>query len=124
MLISHQPGNHPLQVLLVLCDMLLYVGALGGTLLGRLAGKKFSLVWVVPLFLTVVHAALHSEARYRLPFVPLLCIVAAGSIRAADPANRRAVTADRRSRMVLAGGLVLIAVCYVVAGWIFVSGRV
>jgi len=121
--LSHRPGNHPLQALLMGFDIILLLGALVGIALAKFRGIRIFPFGMVFGFFTVVHAVLHSEARYRLPMLPLLCILAAGVLHTADPGNRRALLSEPRSRTIIVSGLIFVLLLYGWAGWIFMSGR-
>ena len=121
--LSHQPGNHPLQAFLMAFDIVLYIGTLGGIAFAGVRRIRFSEILIVLGFMTLVHGALHAEARYRLPLVPLLCVVAAGILPAAGPGDRRRLLADRRSRITIGAGLIILLLFYSIAGWILLSGN-
>lgn len=121
--LSHQSGNHPLQAFLMGSDVLLYLAALGGTVLARIRGLRLFPLWSVLGFFTLVHAVLHAEARYRLPLLPIVCILAAGIFYATDPVSRRVVLTDRRSKIILSGCLLVLLFLYGIAGWVLLSGR-
>jgi 4-amino-4-deoxy-L-arabinose transferase-like glycosyltransferase len=121
--LSHQPGNHPLQAVLMAFDIIVSLSALVGIALAMLRGIRMFPFGIVLGFFTLVHAILHSEARYRLPLLPLLCILAGGILQAADRGNRRALMSDRRSRTIIASGMIILLLLYGWAGWIVMSGR-
>lgn len=73
----------------------------------------------------LIHLVLHSEARYRLPIVPFLCLFAGVGVgRLMDGTLRREFMAERsrRSRL-MAGGALLVAV-YGYTGFLFLQGRI
>jgi 4-amino-4-deoxy-L-arabinose transferase-like glycosyltransferase len=88
--------------------------------------RSRAIVWLTlsVLFFLLVHILLTAEARYRLPLVPLLCVLAGiGLARPLAGTNRwRAWTAGRR----LALGLfwALIVGLYSVTGWMVVKGLI
>jgi hypothetical protein len=121
--LSHQSGNHPLQAFLMGSDVLMYLAALGGAVFAGMRGLRAFPLWSVFGFFTLVHAVLHAESRYRLPLIPLVCVLAGGIMYAGDSANRKSILTDRGRRRVLTGGVLALLLLYGTAGWIFLSGR-
>ncbi len=85
-----------------------------------------TLVWlslVVVVFL-LIHVLLHAEARYRLPLVPLLCVMGGiGLARPGATANRWVAWSPTR-RVILAlfwGGIIIL---YALTGWMYLNGSI
>jgi len=113
--LSHRSQSHPLQAFLMAFDIMLWVCFIAGAAIAWKRRVPMFPVWIVLAFFTMMHAILHAEARYRLPLVPLLCVIGAGLVAARDPLFRGALFADPGSRRVLVGGVMCLILLYAAA---------
>jgi 4-amino-4-deoxy-L-arabinose transferase-like glycosyltransferase len=137
--ITHTDAFPPVQMLAVCAEAFLLLAAMLGLLTpvparlpaaqeGSRAGRERSgtLAWlaVAVLFFLLVHTLLHAEARYRLPLVPLLCILAGvGLAHPVSGLNRWSAWKVRR-RVCLALVWVCIISLYGVTGWMYINGMI
>jgi 4-amino-4-deoxy-L-arabinose transferase-like glycosyltransferase len=119
--LSHQQTNRPLKIVMMASDFILYCGAALGMGIGWHLRKRFPLVWVSIAGFTVLHMVLHAEARYRVPLVPLVCVLFGGVALVARHLNPflRDRTASRRAALLIAG----IGGVYILTAFLYVSGR-
>jgi hypothetical protein len=122
--ITNSDDNLPLQGLAVLCDFLLLAGVCFGVMAVREQWSALLPLFAVAIFFFLMHSALHAEARYRLPLIPILAVFFGmgwsvvrdrGSLR-----NLLAIAARRRG---LAGALAAITVVYGYTGFLFLQGK-
>jgi hypothetical protein len=132
--------TYPLVQMLAVCaeGFLLLAAALGlltpvparvpvgraGFLSGRRRGGTLAWLAVVVVFFLLVHIVLHAEARYRLPLVPLLCVLAGVGLAHPIPGTNRwrAWTVQRRVSLALLW--VCIIGLYGVTGWMYMNGLI
>jgi hypothetical protein len=113
--VSHSDQGGALQATLVTFDIALWVGVLLGLAAGRQGGRWLIVIGAAACFFWLAQALLHSEARFRLPLVPLLALVAGEGLRVfADGTLRARALARPGARALLASGGVILAAVY---GW-------
>ena len=113
--VAHTDAPGALQAGVVAFDALLWVAVVLGAVGGRGAKRWLVILAASALFFWMAQALLHSEARFRLPLVPLMAVVAGEGLRVfADPVLRRAAIARRGARALLGGGVLVVASAY---GW-------
>lgn len=135
--ITNSDAFSPVQLLAVCAEaFLLLAAALGlltpvparlpvgqaGFLYGRRRGGTLGWLAVAVLFFLLVHVFLHAEARYRLPLVPLLCVLAGVGLAHPDPGTNRWRAWTVRRRVSLALVWVCLIGLYGVTGWMYVHG--
>jgi len=75
---TYSDSDTPARAIAMAGDAALWVLVCFGVVLGG-AGIRRGWVLVLPFaFFAIAHVSMHAEARYRLPLVPLLCIIGAG----------------------------------------------
>jgi hypothetical protein len=119
--LSHQQFNVPLKAAMMGADVLLYLGAAAGFVAAWHLRKRLGLLLVPLAAFTLLHIVLHAEARYRVPVVPLICVMFGGVTEAWR--ERLSVLEDPRSlrrALVLAGAIVAI---YGLTGGLFFLGK-
>jgi hypothetical protein len=121
--ITHSDSFLPLQAVAVGADAVfagLAVLGVGGMWLLR---RRFSLVFAALLFFWVVQTILHAEARFRLPVVPFLAIIAGwGSMLLARRDHLAALQSQPRLRRGVVAGLSVIVLIYGATGIFFLRG--
>ncbi len=120
--LSHRSQQHLLQASLMGFDLLLGLALIGGILVARKRGVSVFPLWLVLLFFTLMHAILHAEARYRLPLVPLLCIIAAGCISCGDRELLGSLARDTRVRAFALVSGALLVLLYAIAAFLAARG--
>jgi len=137
--ITNSDSYTPAQMLAVCAEAFLFLAAALGlltpvparlpvghadSLSGREGGRTLTWLAAVVVFFLLVHIVLHAEARYRLPLVPLVCVLA--GVGLAHPiwrSNRwRAWTVRRRILLVLLW--MCIIGLYGVTGWMYIHGLI
>jgi 4-amino-4-deoxy-L-arabinose transferase-like glycosyltransferase len=122
--LNHRALDRVTQAFLMGIDILLWgVIILSIPVIRKHGVALFQIVGLMGLF-ALMHLALHAEARYRLPIVPLLCILGAGSIRWLDSEQRRVMWSDRGTRRVVIGGLAVVVLAYAMTGVLYLRGEV
>lgn len=113
--VAHTDMPGALQAGVVASDMLLCFAVVLGVAGGRGAKRWLLILAASAIFFWMAQALLHSEARFRLPLVPLMAVVAGEGLRVfANPALRRAAISLRGARALLGGGMLVVAAAY---GW-------
>jgi 4-amino-4-deoxy-L-arabinose transferase-like glycosyltransferase len=123
--IAHTDSYVPVQALAVGADALLLAAVVMGIAAsGIVKGRRAPLVAAV-IYFWLVQAVLHAEARFRLPLIPLLAVLAgAGIVLLADRARLRTVfTTPGRRRWVI-GGIAAIGLVYCITGVLFLRGKI
>lgn len=123
--ITHSDSYLPVQAVAVGADALLLLGAA----LGAVAGWKFRRQ-LLPLFLAMVffwlvQAVLHAEARFRLPVVPLLCVLFGyGAATLVSRSRLKETFGLPGPRVVFCSCAAGIIAVYVFTGWMFLRGMI
>ena len=133
--ITNTDAFSPVQLMALCAEAFLLLAAVLGLLTpvparakveGATRRRSRAIVWITltVLFFLLVHIFLHAEARYRLPLVPLLCVLAGvGLARPVSGANRwRVWSGGRRFTLALLWALVI--GLYGVTGWMVVNGLI
>ncbi len=122
--IAHSDTAVAVQAVCVAGDMGLYVLAgLGVLALGK-ARHKVSGWFVAILFFSAVHMLMHVEARYRLPVVPFIALLAgAGGALLMDTQARREFLHIPRHRRWVGSWMTAVVVVYGYTAWQFFSGK-
>jgi hypothetical protein len=123
--IAHSDSNIPVQMFVTGADVLLYLGAAIGLAACWQDRKRLTPLFAAIGFFCVVQVVLHSEARFRLPIVPFLCILCGYAIFVLTERGRRKEFMMLRSRMIgLAVGIGSIILIYGYTGVLFLTGIV
>jgi 4-amino-4-deoxy-L-arabinose transferase-like glycosyltransferase len=121
--ITNSDSNIPLQLLAVAADFVLLIGVAVGVVIVPAHRSLVPMVTVI-LFSMVVQVVLHSEARFRLPVIPFLCLFFGYgfSILLKWRADKSVVSLKAfRSATGLAG---IVVIVYAMTGWLFLSNRI
>lgn len=121
--IANSDSDTMQQALCVLGDIVLY--ALAG--IGVVAWpKKHGALWIVAIgFFTVLHVALHVEARYRLPLVPLIALFAGnGGALLMDTKRRIEFFHNRTCLLAVGAWWWTLGLVYAYTAWQFFSGHI
>jgi len=95
-----------------------------GCIDARVKRGTFPLMVAAMLFFWIVQVILHSEARFRLPLVTLLAVVAGHGLRSLlEKDQRDLVLRGRRAKLRLATGLAAIAVVYGYTTWMVFTNK-
>jgi Dolichyl-phosphate-mannose-protein mannosyltransferase len=95
-----------------------------GCMDARTRAGIFRLMIAAMLFFWIAQLVLHAEARFRLPLVPLLAVVAGHGLRSlAEKEQRQLLLRGRRAKLRLATGLAGIAVVYGITTWMVFTHR-
>ncbi len=118
---TDSPGM--VQVVAVLFDVLLLIGALAGfAACVRTPGRPWALYAALGFF-SFVQLFLHAEARFRLPLVPVISLFAGIGISSFVDANtRKDLLAIVRARRLLVGGGLVLVVVYGITGFFVLQG--
>lgn len=115
----------PAQAAAVAFDFLLYVGAAIGFVATWDNRRRLVPLYVAFLFFGLVQVVLHSEARYRLPLVPLICLFFGwGAVILMDRARRLEFFTNRKLRIAAGALISSIVLVYCFTGWLFWEGKV
>ena len=123
--ITHSDTYLPAQAIAVASDFLLYIGGAIGLIALWQDRKRLMPLFVAVAFFALVQVVLHSESRYRLPLVPVFCLLSGwGSVMMVDRVRRNEFFSHYGQRLatgILAGFIVLV---YSFTGWLFLIGRI
>jgi hypothetical protein len=92
---ASEMANGALQAVLMGWQIPLFILAAGGVFLGGMAGRMKGLLLCPIVYFTAVHALFLGSVRYRVPLMPVVCVLAAlGLVRLGRrigkrPAGRR-----------------------------------
>lgn len=115
----------PTQAAATAFDFLIYVGVAIGLVVTWSERQRLAPLYAAVVFFTLVQVVLHSEARYRLPLVPLFCLFLGWGVVIFTDRQRRteflANSAQKGAAVVLVGA---VAIVYVFTGWLFLTGKV
>jgi len=78
--IAHSSTYVPIQLVAVAADILLLAAVVIGVAGLPRKGTGDVLLWGALIYFWLVQAVLHAEARFRLPLVPLLAVMAGGGL--------------------------------------------
>ena len=123
--ITNSDSYLPVQAAAVGSDFILYLGAAIGFVATWENRRRLVPLYAAFIFFGLVQVVLHSEARYRLPLVPLICLFFGwGAAILVDRARRVEFFANHKLK-IAAGALVSLTVLvYCFTGWLFLEGRV
>lgn len=122
--IAHSDTATALQAVCVAADIMLYLLAgLGVVALGN-ARRTCASWFVAIMFFTATHVLMHVEARYRLPLVPFIALLAGSGVTLLmDTQRLRAFLHIRRHRWIVGAWVMVVAMVYAYTGWLFLSGK-
>jgi 4-amino-4-deoxy-L-arabinose transferase-like glycosyltransferase len=123
--ITNSDSYIPAQLVAVLADGLLLLAAAMGVVLAPGGRRGLVALLAICAFFAVTHIVLHAEARYRLPLVPLLCIVAgAGAAAVTSAPGRQTLREEKGSAARLTLLWTFIVALYGVTGLMFLRGSI
>jgi hypothetical protein len=123
--ITNSDSYIPAQLVAVLADCILLLAAAAGWIVAPRRRGLIVGILAVCAFFAAVHILLHAEARYRLPLIPLLCVLAgAGAAGLLTAGGRELLRKRRGSVMWLALMWVAIIAVYGVTGLLFLEGTI
>jgi hypothetical protein len=122
--IAHSDTATALQAVCVASDIGLYVLAgLGVIALGK-GRHKVSGWFAATIFFSALHVLMHVEARYRLPVVPFIALLAgAGGALLMDTHARREFLHIPHHRRMVGAWMMAVAMVYGYTAWQFFSGK-
>ncbi|MER3522631.1 MAG: hypothetical protein C4326_00835 [Ignavibacteria bacterium] len=121
--IANSDSDTMQQALCVLGDIILYALTIVGVVA---CAKKGTALWVTAIaFFTLVHVAMHVEARYRLPLVPLIALFAGnGGALLMDTERRQDFFQNEKHRVAVGVGWAALGLVYAYTAWQFFSGNI
>jgi len=122
--VTYGQDSRVFQASFMLCDILLLLGAICGAVVGSTRRVSFGMASTPIIYFTAMSMILYSEARFRLPVMPLLCIIASGSVFLLAPEWRRSALAHIPNRWKLIGGIALVVALYGLTAALFLGGRI
>jgi hypothetical protein len=123
--ISHSDSNIGLQAVAVGLDALLYAGASIGLVFSFISYRKFVPFYAALAFFWAVQVVLHSEARFRLPVVPVLILFfSLGCVALLDKGKRETCLGSPVRRRWVAFLLFAVAGAYGITAWLFIAGDI
>jgi hypothetical protein len=122
--ISNSDSNAKLQVVCVAADMLLYIFA-GMGIIALQSWKKALPIMTAILFFTAMQGILHCEARYRLPIMPFVAMLAGvgASVLIDTRTLKEFFNISRRKYLALSWVGIVVCV-YAFTAWQFLSGTI
>jgi 4-amino-4-deoxy-L-arabinose transferase-like glycosyltransferase len=122
--ITHRADVRILQASFMGFDALLLFCVVAGTAAISFKLVRFRPIWLTIAFFTGVHMILYAEARYRLPLLPLFCVLAAGSPPFLQKEWRRDFPGNRHRRLILLAGSTGVVLVYLLTGLLFLMGEI
>lgn len=123
--ITNSDTDTRMQALAVVADVFLYALCIVGIVSCWPLKREFVLPVLAVLFFIVTQIALHAEARYRLPLVPVFCVMAAVGWHSLSRAGERIALLGSKKRVgLIVCGLTALGVVYMYTGWLFLQGSV
>jgi 4-amino-4-deoxy-L-arabinose transferase-like glycosyltransferase len=123
--ITHSDSYLPVQAVAVGVDALLLLGAALGAVAGWKHRRQLLPLFLAIAFFWLVQAVLHAEARFRLPLVPILCVLfgyGAATLVSRDRLRSTfALQGPRIAFCLCAAGIVVV---YGFTGWMFLRGMI
>ncbi len=121
--ITHTDSYLPVQAVAVGVDALLLLGASLGAVAGWKYRRQLLPLYLAILFFWLVQAVLHAEARFRLPLVPILCVLFGyGAATLASRSRLRSAFAPPGPRIAFCLCATGIIAAYGFTGWMFLRG--
>ena len=123
--ITNSDSYVPAQLVAVIADGFLLLLATAGLVLASCGRRAMWGLVAVCAFFVGAHVVLHAEARYRLPLVPLLCVLGgAGAAGLLSVEGRKRLLESRGQATRLALIWFAIVALYGATGWMFLHGSV
>lgn len=123
--ITNSDSNIPMQAVAVAADAPLLLLAGFGMVLTWKHRKRIQPLYIAMLFFFLVQVVLHSEARFRLPLVPILAVFAAFALGIlGDRAKWNAILGSGRVRLALGGVAATVVAVYAYTGFLFLTGSI
>lgn len=121
--ITNSDSDEQLQLVAVLFDFVLLLGAALGIIFTWKERRRYALVIAAIVFFSLVQIVLHSEARFRLPLIPFLAVWF--GIAAANLTDRKSIKTflkDKWVRYATVTVVGMIVIVYGYTGLMFLSG--
>jgi hypothetical protein len=116
--VTHTDSDARVQAVASAADIVLLALVVVGVAAAAGKGKAAALLLAAGLFFWLIQVLLHSEARFRLPLIPLGAVVAGhGCAVLADEMLRRELFGTMGARRTVALGLAAIAAIYGLTAW-------
>jgi hypothetical protein len=122
--ITYGQDSRLFQASFMVCDILLLIGVLFGAVVGSTRHVSLLVLSTPIVYFTGMTMLLYAEARFRLPVLPLLCIIAAGSSTLLDAGWRQRILSYSINRWLLMGGVTLVIALYALTALLFLGGRI
>jgi hypothetical protein len=123
--ITNSDSYIPAQLVAVLSDGLLLLAAAMGVVLAPARRRGVVALLSICAFFAAIHIFLHAEARYRLPFVPLICILGGAGAAAVSSAPGRQTLREAKGYAARVAFLwTVIVALYGATGLMFLRGSI
>ena len=120
---THSDSNTRLQAVACMSDIFLWVGVCLGIVLTWASRHRLLSVFAALITFSLVHVAMHAEARYRVPLTPLMAVFfGAGGAMAVDNDRRKAFFSVKRNRAVTGIMLAFFGIVYLYTALLYLSG--
>ena len=115
----------PLQALAVASDAILFIGVAVGYIATWGWRARLLPIYLAAIYFSTLQIVLHSEARFRLPLIPLFCLFFGwGAVELIDERRRHALCSYRSVQLILGVMVSAIVLVYAYTGWLFLSGKI
>ena len=123
--ITNSDSYLPTQAAATAFDFLIYVGAAVGFVATWSERHRLVPIYAALLFFMLVQVVLHSEARYRLPIIPLLSMFFGLGASVVANKQKRLEFLAPSGRKTAAGILIgMVGIVYACTGWFFLTGKI
>jgi hypothetical protein len=123
--ITNTDSHAKIQAVAVLADVGLYLFAGVGVIAGRKHFHRWRPLFAAIVFFTLLQVVLYSEARFRLPLMPLVVMLTAGGMALLSDTKRREIffhtQKDVKFVLLWCAG---VAGVYTFTAWQFLSGKI
>jgi hypothetical protein len=117
--------DYRIQLIAMAGDAFLWAGVIAGIVALWYQRRMFNPMLAVIAVVSLAHVMMHTEARYRLPSIALLTLIAGPGIEALlDRGKRIAMKTNRSGIFCAAGILTLLLIGYCSAALMFIHGEV
>ena len=121
--ITHSDSLVPLQAFSVGFDFLLLLGAAVGFVASFRGRGRPGIIYATTVFFVLAQLVFHSESRFRLPLLPLVCMLfGVGIATVVDKDRLRELFSARGNTYRVLAAVTLVMLVYVVTGVLFLKG--
>jgi 4-amino-4-deoxy-L-arabinose transferase-like glycosyltransferase len=121
--ITHSDSLVPLQALAVGFDFLLVLGAAVGIVASFRGRGRPGIIYASIVFFVLVQLVFHSESRFRLPLLPLVCMLfGVGIATVVDKDRLKELFSVKENTYGVLAAVTLVMVVYVLTGVLFLKG--